>query len=87
MRPASQILHQTRRNIASEKTQAVDSTGTKGTDTDTETNCTVFDNGIFDEHGRYSGVSPLSVGKFKDESGFVAVYIDDLIVFSQSCVR
>ena len=38
----------------------------------------------FDEHGRYSGVSPLSVGKFKDESGFVAVYIDDLIVFSQS---
>eukprot|EP01050_Picozoa_sp_SAG11_P009394 SAG11_NODE_878_length_6760_cov_22.303558_3_plen_123_part_00 len=29
-------------------------------------------------------VLPLSVGKFKDESGYVAVYIDDLIVFSNS---
>ena len=70
---------------AAATTQRVEGGGSStDIDTDTDTNCTVFDNGIFDEHGRYSGVSPLSVGKFKDESGFVAVYIDDLIVFSQS---
>eukprot|EP01050_Picozoa_sp_SAG11_P043824 SAG11_NODE_20967_length_434_cov_1.913433_1_plen_41_part_01 len=29
-------------------------------------------------HPRQDPEAPLSVGKFKDESGYVAVYIDDL---------
>eukprot|EP01050_Picozoa_sp_SAG11_P004756 SAG11_NODE_313_length_10878_cov_43.354578_1_plen_344_part_10 len=40
---------------------------------------------IFDPStGRYMGASPIAVATLPGESGFVAVYIDDLIVFSDS---
>eukprot|EP01050_Picozoa_sp_SAG11_P036654 SAG11_NODE_14058_length_626_cov_57.288425_1_plen_169_part_10 len=40
---------------------------------------------IFDPStGRYMGTSPIAVATLPGESGFVAVYIDDLIVFSDS---
>jgi hypothetical protein len=39
---------------------------------------------LFDENGRYIGISPVGIAKMQDEKGFVAVYIDDLIVFSNS---
>eukprot|EP01052_Picozoa_sp_SAG31_P046409 SAG31_NODE_8867_length_1370_cov_3.715185_1_plen_137_part_10 len=41
-------------------------------------------NEIFDEHSRYKGPDPIGIAKLQDESGFVALYIDDLIVFSDS---
>jgi len=37
---------------------------------------------VHDDMGRYKGTEPIAVGKLKGECGFVAVYIDDLIVFS-----
>ena len=39
---------------------------------------------LFDENGRYIGTTPIGIAKMQDESGFCAVYIDDLIVFSQT---
>ena len=39
---------------------------------------------IFDKNGRYKGISPHAMASAPDESGYVAVYIDDLIVFSNS---
>ena len=42
------------------------------------------DSELFDEHSRYKGTDPIGIAKLQDEKGFVAVYIDDLIVFSDS---
>ena len=39
---------------------------------------------IFDTNGRYQGTPPVATASLPDERGFVAVYIDDLIVFSNS---
>eukprot|EP01050_Picozoa_sp_SAG11_P025796 SAG11_NODE_5946_length_1427_cov_2.307229_2_plen_85_part_00 len=37
---------------------------------------------VHDDMGRYTSTDPIAIGKLKGEGGFVAVYIDDLIVFS-----
>jgi len=39
---------------------------------------------LFDENSHYIGTQPIGIAKMQGESGFVAVYIDDLIVFSDS---
>ena len=39
---------------------------------------------LFDDKNRYIGTQPIGIAKMKGESRFVAVYIDDLIVFSGS---
>ena len=39
---------------------------------------------LFDEKGHYIGTAPIGIAKIQGESGFVAVYIDDLIIFSDS---
>ena len=39
---------------------------------------------LFDENGRYIGTTPIGIAKMQGESGFCAVYIDDLIVFSDT---
>ena len=39
---------------------------------------------LFDKNGRYIGTTPIGIAKMQDESGFCAVYIDDLIVFSNT---
>ena len=37
---------------------------------------------LFDKNSHYIGTEPIGIAKIEGESGFVAVYIDDLIVFS-----
>ena len=39
---------------------------------------------LFDENSRYIGTELVGIAKMQGESGFVAVYIDDLIVFSDN---